>query len=129
MGSYQFTTLEPHLGALYEFTIADIPGIIEGASEGKGLGHIFLRHIARTKMLLHLISLENEDPVVSYYTIRNELSKYETKLENETGVKSRKHLIDPNFLSEADYNVIVVMRLKPTKNTLMESIQLQNEIT
>jgi GTP-binding protein len=63
VGSYAFTTLEPNLGALYNFVLADIPGLIEGASEGKGLGHKFLRHVRRTKMLFHLISLEalNED--------------------------------------------------------------------
>jgi GTP-binding protein len=58
VGSYAFTTLEPNLGALYNFVLADIPGLIEGASEGRGLGHKFLRHVRRTKMLFHLISLE-----------------------------------------------------------------------
>jgi GTP-binding protein len=58
VGSYAFTTLEPNLGALYNFVLADIPGLIEGASEGKGLGHKFLRHVRRTKILFHLISLE-----------------------------------------------------------------------
>ena len=59
VGSYAFTTLEPNLGALYNFVLADIPGLIEGASEGKGLGHKFLRHVRRTKMLFHLVSLED----------------------------------------------------------------------
>jgi GTP-binding protein len=59
VGSYAFTTLEPNLGALYNFVLADIPGLIEGASEGKGLGHKFLRHVRRTKILFHLISLES----------------------------------------------------------------------
>jgi GTP-binding protein len=59
VGSYAFTTLEPNLGALYNFVLADIPGLIEGASEGKGLGHKFLRHVRRTKILFHLISLED----------------------------------------------------------------------
>ena len=63
IGSYQFTTLEPSLGDMHGYILADIPGLIEGASEGKGLGHKFLRHIKRTKMLLHCISLENEDLV------------------------------------------------------------------
>ena len=61
VGSYAFTTLEPNLGALYNFVLADIPGLIEGASLGRGLGHKFLRHVRRTKILFHLISLEDAD--------------------------------------------------------------------
>lgn len=80
VGSYQFTTLDPNLGALYGFIIADIPGLIEGASSGKGLGTKFLRHIKRTKMLAHLISLENEKPMEVYKQIRKELEKYDKAL-------------------------------------------------
>lgn len=80
VGSYEFTTLEPHLGALYGFVLADIPGLIEGASEGRGLGHKFLRHIRRTKVLFHLVSLENEDLLGTYKTIRNELEKFDEQL-------------------------------------------------
>lgn len=81
VGNYQFTTLEPNLGALSGgFILADIPGLIEGASEGKGLGHAFLRHIKRTKMLFHCISLENEDPEAVYNTIRKELTDYDAEL-------------------------------------------------
>ena len=96
VGSYQFTTLDPNLGAFYGFIIADIPGIIEGAHEGKGLGVKFLKHIKRTKMLVHLVSFENEDTspvgsrtdksvssngmVATYKTIRNELAEYDPSL-------------------------------------------------
>lgn len=80
VGSYQFTTLEPNLGDFYGYILADIPGLIEGASEGKGLGHQFLRHIERTKVLLHCISLENEDVLSVYKTIREELGAYNEKL-------------------------------------------------
>ena len=76
IGAYPFTTLEPHLGDLYGYTLADIPGLISGASEGKGLGHKFLRHVARTKMILHLVSLENDDTLEAYYAIRSELQSY-----------------------------------------------------
>lgn len=80
VASYEFTTTEPHLGDLYGFTIADIPGLIEGASEGRGLGHKFLRHIARTKMLLHCISLERHDVKKAYDTIRAELLAHDRTL-------------------------------------------------
>jgi GTP-binding protein len=76
IGAYPFTTLEPHLGDFHGYTIADIPGLISGAAVGKGLGHKFLRHVSRTKMLLHLVSLEHENPVKEYYAIREELSQY-----------------------------------------------------
>lgn len=77
VGAYQFTTLEPNLGSMYGHVLADIPGLIEGASEGKGLGHRFLRHIKRTKMLMHCISLEDEDPATTYTTVRNELESFD----------------------------------------------------
>ena len=76
VGDYPFTTLEPNLGEFYGYIISDIPGLIEGASSGKGLGHKFLRHVRRTKMLVHLISLESENPIEDYKTIRKELEQY-----------------------------------------------------
>ncbi len=80
VGAYPFTTVEPHLGELYGFILADIPGLIEGASEGKGLGHKFLRHIARTKMILHCVSLEDENPLKNYQIIRSELEKFDPEM-------------------------------------------------
>ena len=83
IGAYPFTTLEPHLGDLFGFILADIPGLIAGAAKGKGLGHKFLRHVSRTKMLLHVVSLEEEDPVNAYYTIREELKNYSGDLQEK----------------------------------------------
>lgn len=80
IGSYPFTTLEPHLGAFYGYLLADIPGLIAGASEGKGLGHKFLRHVSKTKMLLHLVSLDSDEAEKDYYTILKELSNYNKNL-------------------------------------------------
>jgi GTP-binding protein len=80
VGSYAFTTLEPNLGAFYGYVLADIPGLIAGASEGRGLGHKFLRHITRTSLILHCVSAENEDVADAYKTIRNELKSYGTEL-------------------------------------------------
>ncbi|MBU1015265.1 GTPase ObgE [Patescibacteria group bacterium] len=80
IGDYPFTTLEPGLGELYGYIIADIPGLVEGAAEGKGLGHKFLRHIKRTKMLVHVISLENNDILKAYRTVRKEIEEYDPAL-------------------------------------------------
>ncbi len=80
VANYQFTTLEPNLGAYYHLILADIPGLIEGASSGKGLGIKFLRHIERTKILFHFISVESADPAGDYKTIRKELGEYNKEL-------------------------------------------------
>jgi len=86
IGSYQFTTLEPNLGAFYGYVLADIPGLIEGASEGRGLGHKFLKHIERTGVLLHCISLEDENLIETYDTVKEELKKYSPELANKREV-------------------------------------------
>lgn len=80
VANYAFTTLEPNLGAYYDLIIADIPGLIEGASEGKGLGVQFLRHIERTKVLFHLVSAESSDVVADYEVVRNELTRHNPEL-------------------------------------------------
>ncbi len=79
VGDYAFTTLDPNLGDFYGYIIADIPGIIEGASEGKGLGLKFLRHIKRTQMLAHLISFENKNMLKAYKEVRKELELFDKK--------------------------------------------------
>lgn len=96
IGSYQFTTLDPNLGDFYGFVIADIPGLIEGASTGKGLGSKFLRHIKRTKMLAHLVSLENKNPIDVYNKIRAELKNYDTSLfdKKEIIILSKTDVLD-----------------------------------
>ncbi len=80
VAAYAFTTLEPHLGAYYELIIADIPGLIEGASDGKGLGFKFLKHVERTKTLFHLVSAESDDVVRDYKVVRKELKEYNPEL-------------------------------------------------
>ncbi|HEV2763908.1 MAG TPA: GTPase ObgE [Pyrinomonadaceae bacterium] len=88
IADYPFTTLEPHLGVVdlgdyRTFVVADIPGLIEGAHEGAGLGDRFLRHVERTKLLLHLVdvsSVSGRDPVSDYDTINRELAAYDPRL-------------------------------------------------
>ena len=88
IANYHFTTLEPNLGVVNMgdgggFVIADIPGIIEGAHEGVGLGHEFLRHVERTRLLLHFVDvsgIEGRDPIEDFDTINNELKLYSEKL-------------------------------------------------
>ena len=104
VGSYAFTTLEPNLGALKGgYILADIPGLIEGASEGKGLGHKFLRHIKRTKRILHLISLENTALIESYKTIRGELEQYGQGLDEkeETIILTKTDVTDKKGVTSA----------------------------
>ncbi len=80
IAAYPFTTLEPNLGVMHhkgkEVVVADIPGLIEGASTGKGLGGQFLRHVERTKILVHLVSAEEDDPIKTLNVINNELKQY-----------------------------------------------------
>lgn len=93
VANYPFTTLEPYLGSYYGLIIADIPGIIKGASEGKGLGAKFLRHIERTKNLFHFVSAKSTDPVADYRAIRQELKKHNPEL-----IQKSEYV----FLSKAD---------------------------
>ena len=92
IADYPFTTLHPQLGVVrvgpeQSFVVADIPGLIEGASEGAGLGHLFLRHLSRTKLLLHLIDMapfdETVDPAAEAKAIIEELRKYDEALYNK----------------------------------------------
>ncbi len=89
IADYPFTTLHPHLGVVrvgpeQSFVVADVPGLIEGAAEGAGLGHLFLRHLSRTKVLLHVIDAapldEESDPIVAAKALAGELEKYDPAL-------------------------------------------------
>lgn len=117
VASYAFTTLDPNLGVLRGgYILADIPGLIEGASEGKGLGHKFLKHVKRTKILLHLVSLENEDMKDAYLTIRKELEKY------GEGLQDKKEVIILTKTDMADEKVIKAARkaLKKYSDDILE---------
>ncbi len=93
VANYPFTTLEPNLGVYYDLILADIPGLIEGASTGKGLGIKFLKHVERTKILFHLVSCDSANPVKDYTTVRAELKKYNPEM-----LKKKEYV----FLSKSD---------------------------
>ena len=121
IGDYPFTTLEPNLGAYYGYVLADIPGLIEGASEGKGLGHKFLRHITRTKLLVHLVEATHDDVAKAYTTIREELGKYDKELlkRDEIVVLSK---IDTVSKDEIKAKVKELEKVSKTKNIITLSL-------
>ncbi|KKQ33809.1 MAG: GTPase obg [Candidatus Nomurabacteria bacterium GW2011_GWA1_37_20] len=113
VGDYPFTTLDPNLGDFFGYIIADIPGLIEGASEGKGLGVKFLRHIKRTKMLAHLVSFENPVMLKSYKEIRKELGKYDKNLNlGEDGLSEKEEIIILTKTDMAENPKIVAKTVK-----------------
>ena len=122
IANYQFTTLNPNLGvASYdnkEFTIADIPGLVEGAHKGTGLGIQFLKHIERCKSLLHLIDITSEDLKKSYQQVKNELKKYSNKL------TKKKELIVLNKIDLIDEKEVTNIIKDFKKNTKSEVIAL-----
>ena len=112
IGNYEFTTLKPNLGIVEyrdfkSFVIADIPGIIEGASEGRGLGHYFLRHIERNSVLLFLLSSESDDIVKQYEVLLNELKKYNPELLDKQRLIaiSKSDLLDEKQTSKIKKNI------------------------
>ena len=104
IAAYHFTTLSPNLGKVMlrdrrNFIIADLPGLIEGASEGAGLGDRFLRHTSRTRIILHIIDMsgsEGRDPIEDYKIINNELKNYSTKLSNKNQLVVANKMDLPN---------------------------------
>jgi GTP-binding protein len=119
VANYAFTTLEPNLGVYYELILADIPGLIEGSSAGKGLGTKFLRHIERTKTLFHFISAESLDLPKDYKTIRKELAAYNKELlkKDEYLFLSKSDMLEPKELKE---KLAIAKKLNP--NVLAVSI-------
>ncbi len=115
VADYAFTTLEPHLGMYYGVVIADIPGIIEGASTGKGLGIKFLRHIERTRILFHFIDAAAVDPLADYKVIRAELGAHSAGLleKPEFIIISRTDNVDEKRLKE------IIKSLKSLKREIL----------
>ena len=126
VANYAFTTLEPHLGAYYGLILADIPGLIEGASEGKGLGVKFLKHIERTKTLFHLVSAESEDPIKDYKIVRKELESFNKDLTK----KDEFILITKSDMVSAEQMQDIVKTFKKGKKTVLPmSILDENSMT
>jgi GTP-binding protein len=114
IADYPFTTLTPNLGVVdidkrSSLLFADIPGLIEGAAAGKGLGHEFLRHIERTKVLVHLIDAYNEDVAAAYKTIQAELQSYKTNLAD------RPQLVALNKIDGLDDDIVRDLQAKLRK--------------
>ena len=107
VGDYPFTTLRPQLGVLRhkgrEFVMADIPGLIEGAAEGAGIGDRFLGHVERTRVLLHLVDSAGEDPAGAWRTVREELSRYGAGLNDKPEILalSRTDIADKKQIEKA----------------------------
>jgi GTP-binding protein len=106
VGDYPFTTLRPQLGVVRhkgrEFVLADIPGLIEGAADGAGIGDRFLGHVERCRALLHLVDAAGEDPVEAWEVVRGELEAYGAGLEDKPEILalSRSDLVDAEELNE-----------------------------
>lgn len=116
IASYPFTTLEPQLGVLHfkmrdSCIIADIPGLVEGAHEGVGLGHKFLRHVERTRILLHVIDASAEDVIEDYHVIENELRSYKDELAD------RAQLLVVNKCDEFDFDKELIPDFEKEFNT------------
>ena len=111
VGDYPFTTLRPQLGVVRhkgrEFVLADIPGLIEGAAEGAGIGDRFLGHVERTKMLLHLVDSAGSDPAEAWRTVRDEMGQYGAGLGDKAEIValSRCDIADPKHLKKAKSDV------------------------
>ncbi|MES2006509.1 MAG: GTPase ObgE [Patescibacteria group bacterium] len=115
---YAFTTLDPNLGALYGKILADIPGLIEGAAGGKGLGFKFLRHIARTRVLLHCISLESDDLVRDYQVVRREIESFENGV-----LRDKPEIIiltksDTKEGADIEAALVAIAKIHPTVTTV-----------
>lgn len=125
VANYQFTTLEPNLGVYYGLILADIPGLIEGASEGKGLGIKFLKHVERTKIIFHFLAADSEDILADYKTIRAELKAFNSALleKPEYVLVSRSDMVDEKTLKK-----ILTKAKKINKNAAPISIHNWEQI-
>lgn len=120
IGNYPFTTLEPNLGVFSGKVIADIPGLIEGASIGKGLGFRFLKHIEKVPVILHCIAADSLNPKLDYKIIREELKKYNPELLNkrEIIIRTKIDVCKPKGLKGINVSVLDDKSLEELKKRL-----------
>mgnify|MGYP001580238384 CR=1 FL=1 len=119
VANYPFTTLEPNLGVMGDLILADIPGLVEGAAEGRGLGHKFLRHIQRTKILVHCLPAESDNLPKDYQIIRQELGKFSQDL---LAKKEILLLTKADLLGETEKKEKIKILRKLNKKVLAVSI-------
>ncbi len=130
IADYEFTTLKPNLGIVQyrdfkSFVMADIPGIIEGAAEGKGLGHYFLRHIERNATLLFLVPADSSDITKEYFILLKELKKYNPELldKNRLLAISKADMLDEELITEI--SAVLKKDIKDTPHTFISSVSGQ----
>jgi GTPase len=125
VGAYHFTTLEPNLGVMDKIVLADIPGLIEGASTGRGLGVKFLRHIQRTKILIHCLSLESDNLERDWNIIRKELFQYSPELnqKKELILLTKSDLISPAELKKKIKKLKIGSEIMAVSIHNLESLQ------
>ena len=128
IADYPFTTLIPNIGIVkvgdYDtFAVADIPGLIEGASEGKGLGHEFLKHVERTQVLLYLLDAYSEDPSSDYEILKNELSSYNPEMLEKTEIIALSRV---DGLIDEQRDEIKNLKINGNKPLLISSVSGEN---
>lgn len=128
IAAYHFTTLSPNLGVVstndYSYTVADLPGLIEGASEGLGLGHKFLKHIERTKIIAHVIDMsgvEGRDPYEDYLKIREELENFSPKL------LKKPEIIIANKMDIPEFKENIIKFKEKVKSPIYEISAINNQ--
>lgn len=119
VAGYPFTTLEPNLGVMDGLVLADIPGLIEGASQGRGLGVKFLKHIEKTRVLVHAVAADGQNPESDYYTVRRELASFNPELSKKQEIVL---LTKSDLLSDEEKSSTLAQLKRISKSVLAVSI-------
>ncbi|MBP9091635.1 GTPase ObgE [bacterium] len=135
IADYPFTTLEPNLGVVKPergpgFVMADIPGLIEGASQGIGLGHSFLRHVERTRLLIHMVDITSENPLADLQTINNELALYDKDLSSlpQLVVLNKSEMMLEEEALAIKEKVAAALSAQKQKNVYEDDLKLKESV-